>query len=266
MNEIDLTPEYKALHAELQQQKELYLTLLLKRNDLIEVQKPDLEAVYAVKLGYKKLELLQKEAEVAGLKYKMELMIACINRKEKIDLREIDQTVEQMLKEYFDKINRQAEEIEEAQEHLSHLMSPANSAELKKIYYDAAKLLHPDINPNLTQAQQQLWNVISDAYKTRDLETLRNLYAAIHDEKYIPEELIYEYESLKNQIIYFKGQVSLLLEWITVIQMDFPFTIREKLYDDEWLKSEHLTIDKRLVELNALAAKYTDYIDLITGN
>ena len=76
--------------------------------------------------------------------------------------------------------------------------------------------------------------------KTGDLETLQNLYAAIHDEKYIPDELICEYESLKNQIEYFKGQISLLLEKITVIQMDFPFTIREKLNNDEWLKSEHL--------------------------
>ena len=266
MKELDLSPEYKQLHIELENQKALYLALLLKRNDLIETQKPNLEALYAVKLGYKKLELLQKEAEVAGLKFKMELMIACINKKKKIDLAAIDQEVERLLKEYFDKINLQAEEIDEAQEHLAHLMSPADSAELKKIYYEAAKLLHPDVNPNLTPVQQQLWNVISDAYKTGDLQLLRNLYNAIHDENNVPDEIIYNYESLKNQIEYFKVQISLLLEKITIIQSDFPFTIREKLENKAWLESEHLILNKRLTELNELSNKYNNYIDLMIGN
>ena len=45
--------------------------------ELTDTVKPNLEAMYVVKIGYKQLEVLKKQAEVAGLKYTMELMIAC---------------------------------------------------------------------------------------------------------------------------------------------------------------------------------------------
>ena len=77
MNEIDLRPEHRACIAELAAQKELYLTLVLQLQDLTDTVKPNLEAKYAVKIGIKQLEVLKKQAEVAGLKYTMELVIAC---------------------------------------------------------------------------------------------------------------------------------------------------------------------------------------------
>jgi hypothetical protein len=43
--------------------------------EALNMSKPNLEAMYAVKIGQKELGLLQKQAEVAGLKYKMKLMI-----------------------------------------------------------------------------------------------------------------------------------------------------------------------------------------------
>jgi hypothetical protein len=83
MNEIDLRPEHRTILAELTALKDLYLTLVLKLQELTDNVKPNLEAIYAVKIGQKELGLLQKQAKVAGLKYKMELMIACINRQQK---------------------------------------------------------------------------------------------------------------------------------------------------------------------------------------
>ncbi len=77
MNEIDLCSEHRAPLADLSVQKDLYLTLVLKLQELTDTVKPNLEAMYVVKIGYKQLEVLKKQAEVAGLKYTMELMIAC---------------------------------------------------------------------------------------------------------------------------------------------------------------------------------------------
>ena len=79
MDKVDVRPEHRAELAELTIQKELYLTLVLKLQELTDTVKPNLEALYAVKIGHKELDLLQKQAEVAGLKYKLELLIACIN-------------------------------------------------------------------------------------------------------------------------------------------------------------------------------------------
>ncbi|MEI6681763.1 MAG: hypothetical protein WCO44_03995 [Bacteroidota bacterium] len=65
MNEIDLLPEHRALLAELAAQKDLYLTLVLKLQELADTVKPNLEAMYVEKIGYKQLEVLKKQAEVA---------------------------------------------------------------------------------------------------------------------------------------------------------------------------------------------------------
>ena len=65
MNEIDLRSEHRALLADLSVQKELYLTLVLKLQDLTDTVKPNLEAMYVEKIGYKQLEVLKKQTEVA---------------------------------------------------------------------------------------------------------------------------------------------------------------------------------------------------------
>ena len=262
---IDLRPEHRACLTELAIQKELYLTLVLKLQELIDTVKPNLEALYAVKIGHKELELLQKQAEVAGLKYQMELMIACINKKEKIDREKIEHIVQQMLQDYYDEIYQEAERIENAQNRLANLMLPAESEAMKKLYYEAAKLLHPDVNPNLTEEQKQLWNVISEAYKNGDLQTVRNVTAAIGSMTSSKEE-IYEYDTLKAQVIFFKERNKLLLEQITVVQAEFPFTFSEKIHNKEWLKSEYRVTDCKMHELNETAKKYLDYIELMTEN
>jgi len=265
MNEIDLRPEHRTILAELATQKDLYLTLILNLQELTDTVKPNLEALYLVKVGNKELELLQKQAEVSGLKYQMELMIACINKKEKIDREKIEQIVQQMLEDYYDKINQEAERIDQAQNRLAHLMKPADSLAMKKLYYEAAKLLHPDVNPNLTAEQKQLWNIISEAHKNGDLQTVRNVTAAIGSMFSIPEE-VYEYDSLKAKVELFKERNRILLEQITTVQAEFPFSFSEKLHNEELLKAEYLVTDNKMMELNEAAKKYLDYIELITEN
>ena len=44
--------------------------------------------------------------------------------------------------------------------------------ELKKLYHRIVKALHPDLNPNLTQAQLNLFNNAVNAYESGDLNTL----------------------------------------------------------------------------------------------
>jgi predicted nucleic acid-binding Zn-ribbon protein len=265
MNEIDLRPEHRTILAELASLKDLYLTLVLKLQELTDTVKPNLEAMYAVKIGQKELGLLQKQAEVAGLKYKMELMIACINRQQKIDLEEIDKTVQEMLEEYYERIYTEAKRIDQAEDRLAHLMKPSDSLAMKKLYYEAAKLLHPDINPNLTPEQKELWNVISEAYKNGDLQTVRNVRAAI-DNIYDSPGTSYNYDALRSEVELFKERNNTLLRKISEIEAEFPFTFQEKLNDEAWLKSEYLIFETKMHDMNETAKKYLDYIDLMTEN
>ena len=136
---------------------------------------------------------------------------------------------------------------------------------MKKLYYKAAKLLHPDINPNLTPEQKELWNVISEAYKNGDIQTVRNVRAAI-DGMYDAPGISYNYDALKAEVELFKERNNALLRQISEVEAEFPFTFREKLHDETWLKSEYLIFEKKMQNLNEAAKKHVDYIDLMTEN
>lgn len=265
MKKIDLTPEYRALQLEFQALREIYLTLILKLKDLAETEKPNLEAIYTVKIGFKELELLYKQAETAALKYKMELMIACINRKERINLEEIDKIIQHMLVTYYSEINQKADKILEAQQHLKCIMSTEDSDELKKLYYQAAKILHPDVNPNLSEDQIQLWNIITDAYNNGDLLTLRHLTEAILINKYV-SDIYVDYYSLQQQTEFFKERNKGLLNKIETIKSEFPFTYADKLHDDKWLSAEYQNIEDQITELDEIGKKYLEYINLMIEN
>jgi hypothetical protein len=132
MTQLDLTPEHRAKTAALKAEKELYISLVLQITDLNKNVKPNLEATYLLKIGTKKLELLNLQADVSGLKFKMEILQAAINRKETVDLDAIDARIEEMLIAYYQKIQIESEQLRAAQNRLNSLMSPEESAETKK--------------------------------------------------------------------------------------------------------------------------------------
>ena len=55
----------------------------------------------------------------------------------------------------------------------AEVLSDEDNKELKKLYRKIVKALHPDINPDVSQAQVQLFDNAVSAYKSGDLGTLR---------------------------------------------------------------------------------------------
>jgi hypothetical protein len=66
MNQIDLRPEHRTILAELASLKDLYLTHVLKLQELTGTVKPNLEAMYAVKIGQLFLMTHEPENEFDG--------------------------------------------------------------------------------------------------------------------------------------------------------------------------------------------------------
>lgn len=93
---------------------------------------------------------------------------AKINHQEKIDEEEVEKQLDKEYKEYMDKLKIMAEDIRTAKE-ISNLrdLSIEESKELKRLYIETAKELHPDLNSNITEKEEVLWQRAKDAYERK---------------------------------------------------------------------------------------------------
>jgi cell division protein FtsL len=139
--------------------------LLNDKDVLLNWGKPQLEALYATRIGYWQVEKLQLQLRIKALKRKIEMVQSAINRNIPVDLTAIELSVATELAEAEYRIMQETGKIENAKNLLSNLSSPERSSELRKLYRQFAKKLHPDVNPDLTAEQQQIWHQIKDAYE-----------------------------------------------------------------------------------------------------
>ena len=162
----------------------------------------------------------------------------------------------------------ESSKIEKASELLSHLDTPERSGDLRKLYRELAKQLHPDVNNDLTQEQVQLWHLVKEAYENGDLEKLKAMRVVYEKElsatteaetSLTPEELSLRIEVLKEGI-------KVLQEKILHIKNQFPFTVQHQITDDEWVESETTKLREELNQLDAYEQELTlEYEHLISN-
>ncbi|WP_026522836.1 hypothetical protein [Butyrivibrio sp. VCB2001] len=107
--------------------------------------------------------------------------------------------------------------------------------ELKRLYRSIMKKLHPDANPDATEAEMELLRKAQKAYSEGDLETLRDIADQIDDteitEKYsdTPEDII----KLRELRAKLAEKVEILIIHIDEIKNSFPYNEKDFLADEE---------------------------------
>ena len=229
--------------------KEGYIQLLNNRDTMLEWGKPQLEALYATKIGALQLEHLKLQLSVKGVKRKIELVYQCINKDEQPDFIAIELIIAQELAEVEEDIMIQTSTISKAKILLTNLSSPDRSAALRKIFRKMAKQLRPDVNPNLTDEQLAVWYKIKDAYDTGDLERLKALEVVYEKEISKKPEVEISDDEMALQNATIKEGIRLLEEEIVELKQQFPFNIQEKINDEEWVAEQQETIKNEIAKL-----------------
>ncbi len=149
-----------------------YEELLLKR-DQVQKEAAQILVNYTREFG----ELLANtfESRIICIRLKKEIAWcqARLNRGEKIDVDAMKDAIDKTMAMYYDELAQMLARAKEAQKWKP--LSPGKALEVKRIYRELAKKLHPDINPMTGQTPQllELWNRIVLAYEASDLEYLR---------------------------------------------------------------------------------------------
>ena len=230
--------------------------LLLERDDLLLHECKNIENQYILKFGKLEHKVYEAECDYRRLKRKLELIIICRNHNKPIDLAKIDEQLEKELGEFYKKLNSRLDEIEEAKRRASlPKLSKEDAAELKSIYRKLIKKLHPDMNPNVTEYEKELFNKVVECYENGDLMGLQIIAITLEDKTITPENTFEEKQRLTLL-------VDKLNQEIHEIKTTYPYILLEILNDKqktaERFKKLHEMYDRYLYEIKI----YTDEIEL----
>lgn len=265
MTKEELLTQFEILRTE-------YIKAINDKDVLINWGKPQLEALYNTRLGVHQIELLQIQLRVKSLKRKVEIVRSIIVRNMPLDVDTIELTVATELAEAELQIMSQLADIENSKYLLTNLNSPTRSAELRNLFRQLAKQLHPDVIGELTSDQEQLWNLVKNAYNTGDVEKLKALQVAYEKEltqsQTSIEQLSEDDIALKNETL--KEGIKLLHTEILSIKNNFPFDIEDKIKDEEWVAQEVEIIAAQIKALRSfegeLILEYEALINNYGGN
>jgi hypothetical protein len=251
----ELTRKLEALHLE-------FLDLFTRHKDMVENDSVILTSLYLEKLGHLQLELLEKQTEASRLKMKMNMIQAAINRNEKPDLRAINQEIQARLQNYYAQIQAQSAALDEARKVLSHLISEEDTQKLKEIFRVLCKRLHPDLNPNQTEDEKDMFIKVKAAYDLQRLNELQNILLYMNESNkenlvlISGDEKVERIKHLENQIVSLKLKIDQL-------KQSFPFSIEELISDEDYIlrKQEELRVLINTSEEEII--KYSNIINIM---
>lgn len=155
-------------------QYEQYEELLLKREHFLKEASQYLIG-YTREFGDLIAEVFEIKIRCIRLKKEIAWCQKRLNQGGKVDLDAMKAEMDRAMAMYYAELADMVRDAENAKSY--GVLSPVKVQQVKKIYRELARKLHPDINPK-TQKEEKLkdlWNRIAIAYYQNDLEELREL-------------------------------------------------------------------------------------------
>lgn len=121
------------------------------------------------------------------------------------------------------------------------------------------KRLHPDVNPNLNEKDNELFIKAQAAYEMLDLDSLRLILLSLDLDNPPPVEA-YKLEEMVEKLT---ENVRELQSQIDKLNLEFPFILKEKLINEEWVKSELESAQKEIEAYKIEIEKYKKYVILL---
>lgn len=252
--EVILFPDDEKLKEEVEKLRAELSMLVLERDELRLVECKNLEMEYMLALGGLEYKTYKAECQALRLKRKLELIQVKINRQEKPSVMDIEHQLDNEFEKYQEKLNEELNKMNDALERSKgELLSAADTKELKKKYHSIVKLLHPDLHPELSKAELQMFDNAVNAYKNGDLQTIRIIDEMLsgtektEDEQDSAVYLAKERERLSNLLQAIKDNIA-------EIKQRYPYTEKELLSSQEKL-------DARKADIEDMLHQYEDMIE-----
>lgn len=261
------------------------LVALEKRDNMLYIEAPLLREEYMQKIGIYEEQVLKNELEVSLLEKKKLLIQTALNRREPINLEEIEKQLEEERKQHIEQLNQNYKRSS-----VSSNLTLEEKEELQKLYKEIINDFHPEVHADMTEFQKKLYKRAMAAYQKQQLEELRLVHEMLYakdaaeltldltfetsdisemmeeDTEKIADQLTEDY-SLAAELF---GCFELLEEdgillsakqqyeakekdvWseIEQINMEFPFIAKETLQNEELTKEYLNSLENRMNSCN----------------
>ena len=161
--------------------------------------------------------------------------------------------IEELLDEEFAEFQRQLDEqINKMNRAIDHSqgrpLTDEETKEIKKLYRSIVKALHPDLHPEVTPAQIQLFQNAVQAYENGDLGNLR-IISEMAADPVVPEHGENELSILAKDKERLTKTLELIREQIANIKSEYPYTMKEQVNDPEQVAEKRTELEKMIAEL-----------------
>lgn len=211
------------IHPEVTKLKEQLTQLIFEYDNLFSHVCPEIERRYVLEFGIFEYRLYELELKIDKLKRKLQLIQIEINHENEIDLDKIEERLNEEFEEYEKQVQSQIDEIKFLKENDPDMLSESDSKKLKKLYRMLIKKLHPDLNPNQTFFELNLFYRAVYCFENADLKGLESVAAILPEEA---GEEISDIDELKELVGDYEDKIFKL-------KNDYPYNKKELLDNDE---------------------------------
>jgi hypothetical protein len=270
--QIDISPRKKQLKEEYERLQQIYTDLVTKRDEMLMYEAPRLEAFYMESIGQLQYEILCLEYDIALLKLERDLLQSYENRGEEPEIAKVQMRVEEAAQTYNENLHREEEKIKQAKEFIKeqeeeeNKQKDAEKVELKRLYKQLVHRLHPDLHPEQTEWERELFLKVQEAYRNEDLERLRQLEAELNAGMpfaSVENDTIDEWEERIQKL---KDQIDAIRKEIEELENTFPFTYRDKIDDKEWISAMQEELRVRIEMLQKEKERLQQIVEIMRGN
>ena len=247
-------PEDQTLREEIARLRASLTAVLLQKDDLLLIQCKRIEAAYLRRFGALELKVYESWCECLRAKRRAKLIRSARNRREQADPARIEAALDEELSVY-------RQELEERFQRVAGVMEPKEgpglsrqgAKELKELYRQAVKSLHPDLHPEADEEQGRQLQQAMRAYRSGDLETLRALCDCIPTRSREEENSL---ELLRAEAKRLRSSLRELNRQLEAIKAEYPFNARVYLEDDAKGREKEAQLEAQLRELRERTARY----------
>lgn len=257
---IVIHPEIAALQNRLEELRQESSKLYLKAEYMQFEERPHLLSLYETHIGKLLFEEFQLNVEIRLVNLEAQLFQAYINRNERPDEEQIARRISLEKAKFKDELEEKEASIKAAQDFLNApSYSKEETEELRDLYRLIAKALHPDLHPEQTQKERDMFLKAVSAYRIGDIFVLRQIALALTEESIvdIPEtDLPRLIEKAQETVNSFKHRIE---------QMDsvFPFIYRDNLTNTDWIKEQQVEITERIATARKQLEQTKNYLMML---